>query len=78
MAVLEFAREELCVSVAEAPIGIRVGDDGDNDVILFDTARLQFLNKLCVQRGLLRLGSCLLVIPMKTTFFVRSIPSPVS
>jgi hypothetical protein len=30
---LEFTCEELCASVAEAPIGIRVGDDGDNDVI---------------------------------------------
>jgi hypothetical protein len=38
--------EELGAPVAEAPIGIRVGDDGDNDVILRDTAGLQFLNKL--------------------------------
>jgi hypothetical protein len=45
---LEFAREELGASVAEAPIGVRVGDDGDNDVILFDTAGLQFLNELCI------------------------------
>jgi hypothetical protein len=43
--------------VAEAPIGIRVGDDGDNDVILFDTAGLQFLNELCLRSGLLCFGS---------------------
>jgi hypothetical protein len=52
---LELAREELGASVAEAPIGIRVGNDGDNDVILFDTAGLQFFNELCIQRGLLSL-----------------------
>ena len=54
---LEFAREELCASVAEAPIGIRVGDDRDNDVSLFDTTGLQFLNELCIRRGLLCFGS---------------------
>lgn len=52
---LELAREELGASVAEAPIGIRVGNDGDNDVILFDTAGLQFFNEFCIQRGLLSL-----------------------
>src|SRR5271156_1457791 len=45
---LEFARQELCASVAEAPICIRIDDNGDDDVILFDTAGLQFLNQLCI------------------------------
>src|ERR1700736_6101371 len=54
---LEFAREELRSSVSEAPIGIGIRDDGDDDIVLLDAAGLQFLDKLCREGSLLLLGS---------------------
>jgi hypothetical protein len=55
--VLEFAREELGPPVSEAPVSIGVLDDGDDDVVLLDTAGLQFLDELCIEVCLLLLGS---------------------
>jgi hypothetical protein len=76
--VLELAREELGPSVSEAPVGIGVLDDGDDDVVLLDAAGLQFRDELCVEVVFCCSVRCRLAIPMKTTFLVRSIPSPVS
>src|SRR6266404_8540848 len=54
---LEFAREELRPSVSEAPVSIGILNDGDDDVVLLDTAGLQFLDELCIEGCLLLLGS---------------------
>ena len=54
---LEFAGEELCPSVSEAPIGIRVRNNRDDDITLYDTTGLQFLNELRIEVCLLLLGS---------------------
>src|SRR5882757_8946640 len=54
---LEFAGEELRSSVAEAPVGVGVRNDGDHDIVLFDTAGLQFLDELDIEVCLLLLGS---------------------
>ena len=54
---LEFAREELRPSVAEAPVGVGVCNDGDHDIVLFDTAGLQFLDEIDIEVCLLLLGS---------------------
>src|SRR5260370_13201065 len=54
---LEFGREELCPSVSEAAVRIRVLNDRDDDVGLLDTAGLQFLDEHCVEGCLLLLGS---------------------
>ena len=55
--VLQLAREELGPSVSEAPVSIGVLNDGDDDVVLLDTAGLQFRDELCVEGCLLLLGS---------------------
>jgi hypothetical protein len=54
---LEFGREELRPSVSEAPVSIGVLNDGDDDVVLLDTAGLQFLDELGIEGCLLLLGS---------------------
>jgi hypothetical protein len=54
---LQLACEELRASVAEAPVGVGVGYDGDDDIIRFDTAALQLLTEICIKGCLLRLRS---------------------
>jgi hypothetical protein len=70
---LEFVREELCASVAEAPIGIRVRDDGHNDVIRSIPQAFNSSTSFVYSMVFCASVRCLLVIPMKTTFFVRSL-----
>ena len=41
----EFTREELRPAVTEAPVGVGVGNDGDDDIVLFDSAGPQFLDE---------------------------------
>jgi len=55
--LLELAREKLRPSVAEAPVGVGVRNDGHDNVVLLDTAVLQFLDELDVEVCLLLLGS---------------------
>src|SRR5260370_33373072 len=55
---LQLTCEELCASVAEAPISVGVRNDGNDDIVWLNSAALlQFLTKFRIQDCFLSLGA---------------------